>query len=167
MPTDPMLAATARATTTDDIPALCALQARIIAIGGTTAHEVPLTEAEFALDYLTGPDAVCCHTAILGGRAVGFQAVGLHPDLPQGWGDIGTFVDADLQRSGAGQALFAATRAAARMAGIVTLNATIRADNVPGLAYYARIGFRDYGADPHYALSTGRVVGRVHRRYDL
>lgn len=161
------MTATARPTTAADIPALCALQGRIVRIGGTTAREVPLEEDAFAAFYLTGPDVVCCHTAVLDARAVGFQSVCLYPGLPAGWGDIGTFVDPDLQRSGAGQALFAATLAAVRKAGLTALNATIRADNVPGLAYYARIGFRDYGAEPGYALSTGRVVGRVHRRFDL
>lgn len=159
--------ATARPTTLSDIPALCALQGRIVRIGGTTAREIPLEEGPFAEAYLTSADVICCHTALLDGRPVGFQSVGLNPDLPSGWGDIGTFVDPDLQRSGAGQALFAATLAAVRAAGLSTINATIRADNVPGLAYYARIGFRDYGAEPGYALSTGHIVGRVHRRLDL
>ena len=51
--------------------------------------------------------------------------------------------------------------------GIITLNATIRADNVPGLGYYARRGFIDYGSDPAWALDDGRVVGRVNKRFDL
>lgn len=159
--------ATARPTTLADIPALCALQGRIVRTGGTTAREVPLSESDFTAEYLMDPDVTYCHTAVLEGRAVGFQSVGLHPALPAGWGDIGTFVDPDLQRSGAGQALFAATVAAVRKAGLTTINATIRADNVPGLAYYAHIGFRDYRAEPGYTLSTGRIVGRVHRRFDL
>jgi GNAT superfamily N-acetyltransferase len=165
--TESRLRASAILTTPDHIPALCALQGRIIRIGGTTAHEVPQSEVEFSANYLTDADVVCCHTAVLDGRAVGFQSVGLNPGLPQGWGDIGTFVDPDLQARGAGQALFAATLLAVRAAGLTVLNATIRADNMPGLAYYARIGFVDYGAEPEFALSTGRVVGRVHRRYDL
>lgn len=161
------MTATARPTTLTDISALCALQGRIVRIGGTTAREIALQEGPFAEAYLTGTDVICCHTAVLDGRAVGFQSVGLNPALPPGWGDIGTFVDPDLQGTGAGQVLFAATLTAVRAAGLSTLNATIRADNVPGLAYYARIGFRDYGAEPLYALSSGRVVGRVHRRFDL
>ena len=57
--------------------------------------------------------------------------------------------------------------AAARAAGVAVLNATIRADNRPGLAYYARLGFVDYSADPGWALKSGAVVGRVSRRLDL
>lgn len=159
--------AIARQTTPANIPALCALQGRIVRIGGTTAREVPLDEAAFAEAYLTGPEVICCHTAVVDGHPVGFQSVGLHRDLPPGWGDIGTFVDPDQQRSGAGQVLFTMTVAAVRKAGLATISATIRADNAPGLAYYARIGFRDYDAEPGYALSTGRIVGRVHRRFDL
>jgi GNAT superfamily N-acetyltransferase len=161
------MATTARPTTLDDLSALCALQARIVRIGGTTAREVPLSEADFAASYVSDADVICCHTALLDGRPVGFQSVGLNPDLPAGWGDIGTFVDPDLQARGAGQALFVATLAAVRGAGLVALNATIRNDNTPGLAYYARIGFKDYGTEPQFALASGRVVGRVHRRFDL
>lgn len=157
----------ARPARAEDIAAMCALQARIIRIGGTTAHEAPFSEAEFSSHYLTGPEVICCHVAERDGQFAGFQALGRHPDLPKGWGDIGTYVDPDVQRGGAGQALFAATLAAARAAGLVALSATIRADNVPGLAYYARIGFRDYGSEPDYALKSGKVVGRIHRRYDL
>ncbi len=55
----------------------------------------------------------------------------------------------------------------ARAAGLTALKATIRCDNTGGLAYYARIGFRDYDANPGFALSDGRVVGQTHRRFDL
>ena len=159
--------ATARPATLSDVPALCALQARIIRIGGTTAHETPYSEAEFAIQYLTGPEVIACHAAELAGRVIGYQVIGHYSGLPETWADIGTFVDPDVQRSGAGQALFAATRAAARTAGIRTLNATIRADNIPGLGYYGGLGFTDYGAEPDYTLKTGQRVGRIHRRFDL
>ncbi|MBE2276905.1 MAG: GNAT family N-acetyltransferase [Rhodobacteraceae bacterium] len=156
-----------RATAAGDVPALCALQARIIRIGGTTAYETPLDEAGFARAYLTRPELICCHAALTGARAAGFQALSRHAALPGDWADIGTFVDPDLQRCGAGQALFAATLAFARDAGLAAINATIRADNRPGLAYYRRIGFRDYGAEPGFAIQSGRIVGRLHCRFDL
>ncbi|MFT4150253.1 MAG: GNAT family N-acetyltransferase [Paracoccaceae bacterium] len=159
--------AIARPATLADVPALCAIQAQIILIGGTTAHEHPFAEPVFAERYLTGAGVICCHAATVEGRPVGFQVVTLNPALPAGWADIGTFVDPRVQRSGAGQALFAATRAAARQAGIATLNATIRSDNAPGLGYYGGLGFRDYAGEPGYALKSGRIVGRVHRRFDL
>lgn len=156
-----------RPATPADAPAMTALQNEIIAIGGTTAYQQPRSEDEVREDYITAPEAICCLVALDADGLIGFQAVGRWPGLPDGWADIGTFVSPSRQRSGAGAALFAATVLAARSAGIVTLNATIRADNAPGLGYYARRGFRDYGSDPDWALDDGRVVGRIHRRFDL
>lgn len=156
-----------RPATPSDAPAMTALQNEIIAIGGTTAYQQPRQEHELREDYITAPEAICCHVALDEGGLIGFQAVGRWPGLPEGWADIGTFVSPSRQRSGAGAALFAATVRAARAAGIITLNATIRADNVPGLGYYARRGFIDYGSDPAWALDDGRVVGRVNKRFDL
>lgn len=150
-----------------DAPAMAALLNAIIALGGTTAHQHPKTEAQVRAEYIDGPEALTCVVADEGGQVIGFQAVGVWPGLPEGWGDIGTFVSPGLQARGTGAALFAATCAAAREKGLTTLNATIRADNVPGLAYYGRIGFTDYARDPDWALEDGRRVGRVSRRFDL
>lgn len=151
-----------------DAGPLAALINAIIRIGGTTAHEVPFTPEAFAAHYISGPGVICCHIA-LGpqGAALGFQALDRHPGLPAGWGDIGTFVAPGLRRSGAGAALFAATRAFAAAHGIAVINATIRADNAPGLGYYARRGFVDYATDPDYRLKDGSRVGRIHKRFDL
>jgi len=156
-----------RAATPADAPAMAALMNAIIAIGGTTAHQHPRIEAAVRRDYIDGPEALCCVVAEDAGRVIGFQAVGRHGLLPPGWGDIGTFVTPGLQARGTGAALFAATSAAARQLGLTTFNATIRADNVPGLAYYARIGFVDYASDPDWTLEDGRRVGRISRRFDL
>jgi GNAT superfamily N-acetyltransferase len=146
-----------------DAAAMAALQNRIIRIGGTTAHQVEHSVDEVRDAYVTGAGVVCCHVAEHGG-IVGFQAV---ERMPGGWGDIGTFVDPNVQAKGIGAALFAATVAACRAAGLKAINATIRADNVPGLAYYARIGFTDYARDDGWALDDGRVVGRISRRFNL
>lgn len=150
-----------------DAGAMATLLNRIIAIGGTTAHETPFTPADIIAHYISGPDTICCHLAEAAGALAGFQAVGRHAGLPEGWGDIGTFVAPGQQRGGIGAALFAASLAACRAAGLIALNATIRADNLPGLGYYARRGFADYDHDPGFALKDGRVVGRVSRRFDL
>lgn len=149
-----------------DATAMAALQNRIIRIGGTTAHQMEHSVEEVCDAYVTGPGVLCCHVAEADG-IIGFQAVERYPGLPDGWGDIGTFVNPDVQAKGIGAALFAATVAACRKAGLLAINATIRADNVPGLAYYARIGFVDYARDPGWALDDGWVVGRVSRRFDL
>lgn len=150
-----------------DIPALLDLQNEIIRIGGTTAHETEMTVARFVALYLAKPPAISCLLAEDGAGLIGFQALGRHPGLPDGWAEIGTFVQPRRQRTGAGTALFAATQAVARDSGIRTIDATIRADNLPGLGYYARRGFRDYAADPEYRLKDGTRVGRLSKRFDL
>ena len=150
-----------------DAPDMAVLLNQIIAIGGTTAHETPFTPEQILQHYIEGDEPICCHLAEDADGLIGFQAVGRHPALPAGWGDIGTFVAPTRQRTGAGAALFAATMAAAKAAGLTTLNATIRADNGPGLGYYARRGFVDYAQDPDYRLKSGARVGRVSRRFDL
>lgn len=73
----------------------------------------------------------------------------------------------DIQAKGAGAAMFAMTREMLKAAGVAQIIASIRADNVPGLRYYARMGFVDFATDPDFALESGQVVGRVHRRYDV
>ena len=146
-----------------DAAAMTALLNAIIALGGTTAHEQAKTVAAVQDDYIDGPDTICCFVAEDAGRIIGFQALGWW----QGAAHIGTFVAPDVQARGTGAALFAATRAAARARGVVEIEAAIRADNVPGLAYYARIGFVDIRVEPDFALQDGRVVGRIHRVYPL
>ena len=150
-----------------DAAAMTALLNKIISIGGTTAHQHEKTQADVRADYIDGPEALTCVVAEDGGQVIGFQSVGTWPGLSAGWGDIGTFVAPGVQARGAGAALFAATCAAAREKRLAVLNATIRADNVPGLAYYARIGFTDYAHDPDWTLEDGRKVGRISRRFAL
>lgn len=150
-----------------DVPAMTALQNAIIRRGGTTAHEVERTDAEVRAAYIDGPTVLCCHVAENAGRILGFQVLGRYPGLLEGWGELGTFVDVTLQRGGVGVALFAATVEAARGFGLLTLDATIRADNAAGLGYYSRRGFVDYAVEPDFALRDGRVVGRIRKRFDL
>lgn len=156
-----------RPATLQDCPAMSVLLNAIIRKGGTTAFEDEKTPEEVADWYLTGPHALLCHVATDHGRIIGYQTLSRYGDLPSEWGDIGTFVEIGLQRSGAGAALFAATCTAARAMGLTTINATIRADNVPGLGYYTRRGFVDHATDPAYALANGTIVGRISKRFDL
>jgi L-amino acid N-acyltransferase YncA len=152
-----------RPATPADAPAMTAILNAIIAIGGTTAHEEQKTEATVLHDYITSPDVLAASIAEDAGRIIGWQSVGWYHGNPE----IGTFVQPGTQAKGIGAQLFALTRATLLAKGIGYIIATIRADNVPGLAYYARIGFRDIAHDPDYALSTGQKVGRVTRRMDL
>jgi GNAT superfamily N-acetyltransferase len=149
-----------------DAPALADLLNEIIAIGGTTAHETPFTAEGFLAHYIDGPEAICCQLAEAD-RPLGFQVLGLDPALPAGWLDIGTFVRPSARGTGAGAALFQATKAFARGRGCKVINATIRADNTLGLGYYAKLGFVDYAAAPDHTLKDGRRVGRVSKRFTL
>ena len=66
-----------------------------------------------------------------------------------------------------GKVMFAATLQAARDARMAAIDATIRADNVPGLAYYSQLGFVDYGRVLDVPLSDGTPMDRVRKKYTL
>ena len=156
-----------RPATPQDAAAMSDLQNRIIRIGGTTAHEVEHDAAYVDSHYISGPGVICCHLAEDASGLIGFQSMGRHSALPEAWGDIGSYVNPDRQRTGAGAALFAATLTVARAQGLTAINATIRADNAAGLGYYSRRGFVDYAHEPEYQLKDGRRVGRVSKRFDV
>jgi L-amino acid N-acyltransferase YncA len=146
-----------------DAAAMAAILNRIIEIGGTTAHETPMSADDIALHYVTGPDVLSSVVAEDRGKVTGWQSVGLW----QSEAHIGTFVAPGIQARGIGAAMFRLTRTLLKDAGVGAIIASIRADNVPRLAYYTRLGFADFARDSEFALRDGRVVGRVHRRLDL
>lgn len=148
----------------DDADALCAVLNAIIAAGGTTAYEKPFTPDTLRAYHLSGPTVLMCHVALWSGVPVGFQSVNANPRLPAGWGDMASFTRRDPPVPGAGRALFTATQARARELGIPTLNATIRADNVPGLGYYSAMGFQDYEVLRAVPMSDGTPVDRIRKR---
>jgi len=151
-----------------DAADLAALLNAIIAIGGTTALETPYSADAFARYFIDGPNSLSCFVAEdAGGALAGFQALGRIAELPAGWGDIGTFARVAPKVAGVGRALFPATRQWARDAGLQALNATIRADNTGGLAYYAAVGFETYKVVPAVPLSDGTPVDRIWKRFDL
>ena len=152
-----------RAGRPEDCSQMADLLNEIIALGGTTAHQHPMTAEEVRRYFLDGPGAESALLAWDGARLIGWQSLGLW----QGEMHIGTFVRLGVQAKGVGAALFAATVVAARAKGLKEIIAHIRADNAPGLSFYARMGFTDTGADPDFALDDGTVVGRVFRRFDI
>lgn len=152
-----------RDATPADASAMAELLNAIIAIGGTTAHQEPTTPAKVILHCIAGPDVRTSVVAVEGGEVIGWQAI----EKWQGQMHIGSFVRPGIQARGVGSALFALTLARARALGIPEIIASIRADNVPGLAFYARMGFQDFAHDPDFALKDGTVVGRIHRRLTL
>lgn len=66
-----------------------------------------------------------------------------------------------------GPALFAVTRAHATGLGLCAIYATIRADNVAGLANYAKMCCEDYHLDPAVPLPDGTPVDRDFKRFAL
>lgn len=152
-----------RSAKPDDATDMAAILNQIIAIGGTTAHQSPKTPETIRHDYIDGPDTITCVVAEQAGSIIGWQSIGWH----HGDAHIGSFVDPHIQAKGIGAQLFDETLRLSRAAGLTGIFATIRADNVPGLAYYARLGFTDIASEPGYALNTGEVVGRVHRKLTL
>jgi len=158
-----------RQATPDDAEAMCVILNAIIAIGGTTAYEVPFTAATMTANYIQAARLIACHVAEVDGL-VGFQALWharAEDARPAGWATIATFVRPGLTKTGVGSALFAKTSAAALAAGIRTIDATIRADNTGGLAYYSRQGFRDYDRLVDVPLLDGTPVDRIRKRFDL
>ena len=150
-----------RQATVDDAAAMARLLNDIIALGGTTAHEVPKSVEAVRSAYVD--EAVAAVVAEDNGVVIGWQSVGLW----QGEGHVGTFVQPGIQAKGIGVAMFALTLDIVQTKGVTALIASIRADNMPGLAYYAKLGFVDTSVEPDFALSNGQIVGRVHRRFDV
>lgn len=68
---------------------------------------------------------------------------------------------------GVATALFATTTAQARELGLSAINATIRADNVSGLAFYSKMGVEDCGIAKQLPLKDGTPVDRISKRYCL
>ena len=162
---------TIRPASAEDAPVLAEILNRIIALGGTTAHQTPFTTERMLRSYVEPERNISCSVAELGGAAVGFQSL-MWPDeegtpFPDGWAIIASFVDSACAGQGVGRRLFDATRDAARAAGVRVIDATIRADNAGGLAYYRALGFEDYDVLPAVPLRNGARVDRVRKKFTI
>lgn len=160
-----------RPATPTDAPDMVALINDIIAIGGSTAYETLFDDATMRDTYIAPATLISCQVAELDGVVKGFQRL-TWPDkddarAQDGWAVIASFVAGDAAGHGIGQHLFVATRAAAMQAGVETIDATIRADNVAGLRYYAGLGFVDYDRLVAVPLQDGTPVDRIRKRFDL
>jgi len=158
-----------RPVSSSDAAELAELLNAIIARGGTTALETPYTPEHLDEVYLTGPDVLCCFVAVdeATGRIEGFQTLGRADHLDADWGDIGTFSRLGGTQRGIGTALFEATKAGATELGMAGINATIRADNEGGLAFYAKQGFVDHSVDRAVPLKDGTPIDRINKRHRL
>ena len=159
---------TIRPVHSDDIEGMRILLNEIIRIGGTTAITNELSLDETREWFISGDNVVSCFVAVdSGGVIVGFQSLSKYDTLPAGWVDIATFASRSRHKSGVGSALFAHTREAASRLGFSAINATIRVENVGGLAYYSRMGFATYLVEDGVPQAHGRVFNREHKRFDL
>ncbi len=170
----PDMPVTTRPAHPDDAPAMCAILNEIIAIGGMTAYEDPFDPDSMTANYIAAPLLISCTVAELDGAVSGFQAI-WRPDpgfpgataMPPDWAVIASFVKLGITGQGIGKALFAATCAAARAYGVVTIDAMIRADNAGGLLFYSAMGFKDHDVVGDVPLNDGRLVDRIRKRFDL
>ncbi len=157
---------TVRPARPDDARQMAALINTIIETGGTTAHQTLFDDNRMLNHYLAPAALVSCMVAHQGDELLGFQSLKWpEPDAnPPGrvWAYIASFVKEDQQGKGVGFRLLSATKAAAHSTGVDAIDATIRADNAGGLAFYEKMGFRETG---RYSapLTDGTSVDRVRK----
>lgn len=144
-----------------DIPACVTILNHIIARGGSTAHEIAMSEQEFAVHYFDEPEVT--NVVLHDGRMVGFQAAfEIEPHVFS----IGSFTDQQNSVRGAGAALFAKSQTDCRTLGGTSIIAKITADNTGGFAYYSKMGFEDEAIWPaDHTRRDGTTVDRVVKRF--
>lgn len=162
---------TTRPAVVADAVAMVELLNSIIRAGGTTAHETLYLPAKMIQDYIAAERGISCIVALKKDQLVGFQSLAWpYPNddtLPAHWAIIATFVKSGMVGAGIGTTLFHATTAVAKSTGVIAIDATIRADNSGGLAYYTKMGFVDYRLSENVPLRDGTPVDRISKRFDL
>ena len=140
----------------------------IIAQGGTTAMTDPVTRGDVQAWMAVEPVRSAWHLAEDDtGTLLGFQWVAAHDALPPDACDIATFVALGRAQLGVGSSLFSVTKTASRDLGYAWINATVRADNTGGLAYYQSRGFEPYAHQSATRLKDGTRVDKISMRLDL
>lgn len=150
-----------------DAAAMAAILNPLIAEGTTTAMAGVQRAADWRALAAGEVARSACFVAEVEGRVVGFQYVEPSPLAPDTDCAIASFVAMGLGRGGIGKALFASVAPAARALGFARIGATIRADNLGGLAFYTRVGFIDdrvFRAEP---LADGRPMDRIRKVFAL
>jgi L-amino acid N-acyltransferase YncA len=140
----------------------------IIRTGGTTAFTDEITADTIRGWFTRAPEQSVWHVAENeSGSILGFQSIEPHPNLPPDACDIATFVQVGQTGLGIGSKLFDASRKAAIALRYGWINATIRADNTGGLAYYQSRGFETYAHQRDQQLANGMIVTKVSKKFDL
>ncbi|WP_456388519.1 N-acetyltransferase family protein [Profundibacter sp.] len=158
-----------RTATTSDASDMTALLNEIIRIGGTTAFQKEWTAGTSKAFIKKLQTTGCIHLARdkKTGALLGYQSLEAYPDLPKTLGIIATFSKVGGTKRGIGTALFAVTSKAAPTLGFTEIDATIRADNAGGLAYYSKMGFADHSVTKAVPLDDGTLVDRISKRLVL
>ena len=153
----------------EDAPEMVSLINASSAQGGTTAHQTAFDDNRMIGHYLAPKLIISCQVAHEGDALLGFQSVKWpsSDSRPKDWGIIATFVKDGQQGKGVGSALFLATRNEATLAGVAAIDATIRADNFAGLAFYEKMGFREDGRLKDVSLTDGTKVDRIQKALSL
>ena len=138
----------------------------LIAMGDNTAYRSPFTQDRLWDHIATDKDAVSRFVAMRDGYVMGFQYT-KWADQDTGVANIASFIDPRAQGQGVGSALFAQTVLAAKKAGVMTLDATVRTVNVSGLGYYTAMGFKDNHVYRDVTLSDGTRVDQVQKLYRI
>lgn len=152
-----------RRATMDDAPQMRDILNEVITIGGTTAYQTPV-DAEYFKRVIAAEGAFA-HVVEIDGLIQAYQWI--TPLDPPMHAQIATFAKPGTVQRGMGSALFPFTTQAARDVGYIDIDATIRADNTGGLAYYSKMGFEDTGVTPAKPLPDGTPVDRIHKLIKL
>ena len=151
-----------------DVRMMVELLNAIIAQGGTTAITRPVlpTELQSKIRLYNGKNAWFL-AEDENGELLGFQYIEPNEQLPSDAADIATFVKIGVTGLGIGSKLFESTSKAAKTLGYRWINATIREDNLNGLAYYQSRGFEAYARQDAFKLQDGTIVNRIKKRFNL
>ena len=157
-----------------DAQAMCDLLNPIIRDGSTTAHRSEFDAERMRVTHVVKPRLIRTTLAFDSDDLLGFQLLEWSdptydgPEaLPDDWAVIASFVRTGLQGRGVGKVLWRDTLLAANRANVVSIDASIRTDNQSGLAYYSKLGFRDYSSIIDMVLSDGTVVDKTRKRFDI
>jgi len=157
-----------RAASDGDANQMAAILTEIISIGGLTSHQAPFDGERIRREFISPKRGISCFVAVAGSKVRGFQSLEWSdPDwpgedwLPADWAFISTYVQPGHHRLGTGTGLFEKTAAAAEAAGVRFIDATIRLENRPALAFYDRLGFENYRRTTHTV--SKRFIAQVRR----
>ena len=157
-----------------DAKAMCDLLNPIIEEGSTTAHRNLFDSERMIRTHIEAPLLIRTTLASEGAELLGFQLLEwADPEyegpeaIPETWAVIASFVQSGRQGLGIGRLLWRETLLAAKSAGVEVIDASIRSDNVPGLAYYSGLGFRDYSTIKAMKMSDGSLIDKTRKRYDI